>query len=188
MPKLLTHVSSRQKCIEMSSNSEYVIFCFPPLVVMLQDGLIWDQVLYWRGALPTIGILVRDWMVAIGLHYKLALINWNNFSYSRNTCPDTKVSIRNLVLICESAEFPDDTRGSRVLFVMHFYLICQTQCQWNPVSHTHLSASLFMQHWNYIKVSKVKLRSSYLILRLNNAELIYFFLNKMWNGGTNLAS
>ena len=45
-----------------------------------------------------------------------------------------------------------------------------------------------MQHWNYIKVSKVILRSSYLILRLIDAELSYFFLNKMWNGGINLAS
>ena len=101
MPKLLTHVSSRQKCIIRSTNSEYVMFCFPPLLVMLQDGLIWDQVLYWRGALPTIDILVRDWMVATSLHYKWALINWNNFSYLHNRWPDTKVSIRNLVLTCK---------------------------------------------------------------------------------------
>ena len=98
LPKLLTHVSSRQKCIERSSNSEYVTFCFPPLIVMLQDGLIWDQVLYWRGALLTIDILVRDWMVAISLHFKLASVNWNNFSYLHNTWPDIKASIRKLVL------------------------------------------------------------------------------------------
>ena len=44
-------------------------------------------------------------------------------AYLHNTCPDTKVSIRNFILTCNSVAFPDDKRGSSVLFVMCVYFI-----------------------------------------------------------------
>jgi len=64
-----------------------------------------------------------------------------------------------------------------LLCVYFFYLICQMQCLLNPISHTLLSASLFMQHWNYIKVSTVVLRLSYLIRSMSNTELISFLIS-----------